>query len=182
MTKKEARQKAKNAYALWTSGDPGRPSQASRAIWTELEATDAFRRAGTVLLYMSIEGEVMTRDFIDRWSGTKRIALPVVKGDVLRLKAYDPSCLQEGYRGITEPSDDAVDIDPSEVGLAVIPGAAFARNGSAVLRLGRGGGFYDRLLPLLECPRIGVCYSCRVLEEIPTDPWDIALDGLITDK
>ena len=182
MTKKEARQKANSAYAEWHSTDPEGPVRASRRIWAGLEATESFHRAGTVLLYMSIDGEVMTREFIDKWSGSKRIALPLVKGETLQLKAYDPSRLKKGYRGITEPSDNAEDIAPADVDLAVIPGAAFARNGTSVLRLGRGGGFYDRLLPLLDCPRIGVCYESRVLDDIPTDPWDIALDGLISEK
>lgn len=180
MTKKEAREIAKNAFAQWRDSDPEGPERASREIWARVEATDAFRGAGTVLLYMSIKGEVMTSEFIRKWSGTKKIALPLVDGDTLVLKAYDPSRLKEGYRGIIEPSDDAEDIDVTKIDLAIVPGAAFAINGGKVLRLGRGGGFYDRLLPLLDCPTVGVCYACRVLKDIPTDPWDIALDTMIT--
>lgn len=183
MTKQEARKAAKTAFEAWTAGNPESQEAASRIIMERVEASGEFRSAGTVLAYMSIRGEVMTRDLIDRWHGQKRIVLPLVKGGSLALKLYDPSRLVEGYRGIIEPTEDAVDIDPSEIDLAIVPGAAFTvRNDGTVLRLGRGGGFYDRLLPHLDCPAFGVCYSCRVLDDIPTDPWDRPLDRLFTEK
>lgn len=46
-------------------------------------------------------------------------------------------------------------------------------------RLGRGGGYYDRLLPLLSCPKIGVCFPFRVLENLPVDTWDAKVDAVI---
>lgn len=182
MTKKETRAVAKAAYEAWTLAHPDGPDSASEAIWSQIEASGEFREAGTVLVYMSIRGEVLTGGFIDRWHKVKRIAIPLVKGDSLTLKVYDPGHLVKGYRGIIEPSDDAADIDPADIDLAIVPGAAFAvKDGGKVLRLGRGGGFYDRLLPLLRCPAFGVCYSCRLLADIPTDPWDRPLDGLYTE-
>lgn len=183
MTKKETRAAAKAAFEEWTSACPEGPQNASESIWQQVEASSEFRSASTVLVYMSIRGEVLTRDFIDRWHTRKRIAIPLVKGDTLTLKLYDPSRLVEGYRGIIEPSDDAEEIATSEIDLAIVPGAAFKKQADGqVLRLGRGGGFYDRLLPLLNCPAFGVCYSCRLMDDIPTDPWDRPLDGLFTEN
>lgn len=183
MTKKEIRKNAKTAFEAWATVHPEGPETASRAIMERIGTSAEFRDASTVLVYMSIRGEVLTRDFIDRWHGVKRIAIPLVKGDTLELKLYDPDLLVEGYRGIVEPSEAAVDIAPDEIDLAIIPGAAFSvRDDGAVLRLGRGGGFYDRLLPRLDCPTFGVCYSCRLMDEIPTDPWDRPLDRLFTEQ
>ena len=182
MTKQEARETAKKAYGLWKAASPSGPFDASETIWERVEGAQAFRKAGTVLLYMSIEGEVMTRDFISKWSGTKRIALPLVKGRDLVLKEYSHDRLKEGYRGIIEPSDNAPDIPLEEIDLAIVPGTAFAIYDSKVLRLGRGGGFYDRLLSRAKCPTIGVCYSCRLLKDLPTDPLDVVLDDLVTEK
>ena len=145
-------------------------------IWSRLEALEEFRSARTVLMYMDIDGEVPTRSFIARWAGSKRIAIPVVKGEDIELRLYNPDALTEGYMGITEPTDDAPFVSPSEIDLAVIPGIAFTREGA---RLGHGKGFYDRMLPMLGCPRLGVCFDYRIVSSIPTDPWDEFVDGLV---
>lgn len=180
MTKAEARSAAKKAFEAWLADDGDGPERESAVIWKKVEESPAFVNAGTVLLYMSIRGEVLTRAFIDRWQGKKRIAIPLVQGERLILKQYDPNLLKEGYRGIVEPSADALEISPDEIDLAIVPGCAFSIKDSEVLRLGRGGGFYDRLLPYLDCPKIGVCYSCRIADDIPCDPWDVRLDGLVS--
>lgn len=151
----------------------------SAAIWERLEAMPAFWAADCVLLYMAMPGEPLTEAFIGRWHGRKRIVLPVVVGDGLELREYDPELLKEGYMGIWEPSEAALPVNPSEVDLAVVPGVAFAPMDGAVVRLGHGGGFYDRLLPRLDCPLIGVGYSFRLVDSLPADPWDVRLDGAI---
>lgn len=181
MTKKEARAAAKAAFEAWVEQDPSGQEKASRLIWEQVEASREFRDAATVLVYMSIRGEVKTDESISRWHKSKRIAVPLVKGESLALKLYDPERLATGYRGIVEPTEDAVDISPEEIGLAIVPGAAFCSKDGRILRLGRGGGFYDRLLPSLDCPLFGVCYSCRMMDDIPTDPWDVTLDKLFTE-
>ena len=146
----------------------------SEAIWRQVEESEEFRNASTVLLYMAIPGEVPTREFIDKWSGRKRIVIPKVNGEELDLYEYDPSRLQEGYKGIQEPSEDAKKVCPEEIDLALVPGVAFTGEGS---RLGRGKGFYDRLLPHLKCPCAGVGFSFRWIDEIPSDPWDVSLQS-----
>jgi len=178
LAKKDIRRRMKGLQQEFT---PEQAEEESKAIWSAIESCEAFRNASTVLLYMNIPGEVETRSFIERWKGRKRIAIPLVKGDRLELKEYDAHKLTEGYKGILEPSEDAVTVGVSELELAVVPGVAFARleNGRAA-RLGRGGGFYDRLLPALECPCIGVCYSYRLVDTVPTEDWDRSLDGVVT--
>ena len=161
-----------------SAGEAGLDS-ASASIWHQLEALPEFINAECVLIYMSIPGEVQTRGFIARWRSKKRFVLPLVCGERLEIRAYGSQWLVPGYRGIEEPSAEAPLVDPSEVELALVPGMAFARTPSGVLRMGRGGGFYDRLLPQLSCPTIGLCYSYRLLDSIPTDPWDIPLTNVI---
>ena len=140
-------------------------------ILRRVESLPAFARARTILLYMSMPGEVPTKSFIDKWASSKRIVLPLVKGDELELREYDPAKLREGYRGILEPSDDCAPIDPSEIDFALVPGVAFDGNN----RLGRGKGFYDRLLPRLRCPAYGAAFSFRIVDKVPADPWDAPL-------
>ena len=147
------------------------------AIWAAVESLDGFAKASAVLLYCSLPDEVSTGDFIRKWHHQKRIILPLVSGDTLLLKEYVPERTHPGYKSIIEPDEDLPDIDPAVIDLAIIPGVAFDRKG---LRLGRGKGFYDRLLPALACPTLGVAYRCQLLEALPADPWDRKVSLVIT--
>ena len=159
--------------------ESGAAASESRRILSALEALPEFRAAGCVLIYMSIPGEVETAEFVEKWSGSKTIVLPRVKGDVLELLRYDRNALQEGYKGILEPSDMAEAVEAGSIDFAVIPGLAFApcpRGG--FYRMGRGKGFYDRLLPLLKCPVAALAFPFRLLESIPLDDWDVPVKYL----
>lgn len=135
-----------------------------------------WKSASTVLLYHALPGEVDLTVLMD--VPGKRVALPLVEGDSLLLKEYLPGTLVRGYAGIMEPPFSAPDVELSEIGLAIIPGVAFDPEGH---RLGRGRGFYDRLLPGLRCPLVGAAYSWQMVEKVPTDPWDVSLDLVVTD-
>jgi len=120
--------------------------------------------------------EVPTPSFIERWHSRKRIVLPVVEGDSLLLREYQPGCLAPGWKGILEPTSEAPLVSPAEIDLALVPGVAFDLSGG---RLGRGRGFYDRLLPSLHCPLIGLCPASRLVPAVPMDSWDVRLDKVI---
>lgn len=152
---------------------------AATMISSRIESLPEFAEAWTVLAYCALPDEVATAGFIARWCGHKRIVLPVVKGDALELRLYDPSKLRPGYKGILEPSDDAEVIDPADIDLAIIPGMAFDSSGH---RLGRGGGFYDRLIPQLHCPLVGICFSCQLVPDVPVEPFDRTLDIVISEN
>ena len=173
----------------------GQARAESDRILAEVESLPAFRDAACVLVYMALPDEVQTAPLLERWAAHKRLVIPRVAGEELELCEYDPTRLQPGYRGIQEPAPDARLVDPAEIDFALIPGTAFTseqsdaggfggtppyqKTSKAVRRLGRGKGFYDRLMPFLNCPTYGICYPFRVLQDIPTDPWDRPLDGLV---
>lgn len=162
---------------------PEEEMRLSQSIWQQVETLEEFTAARCILTYMSLPGEVLSQPFIEKWARVKRFAIPLVCGEGrLSLRQYDPSRLQEGYRGILEPSPEAIIIRPDEIDFAIVPGVAFAAGKGGVIRLGRGGGYYDRLLPLLHCPKFGVAYSFRLLESLPSDPWDATLDGVVTER
>lgn len=143
---------------------------------------EVFQKASCVLAYMALKGEVETAEFLAKWAKNKRMVIPKVVGDELELRLYDPNCLVEGYAGILEPSGEALIVPPTEIQLALVPGLAFARDTQRpdlVWRMGRGKGFYDRFLPSLNCPVYGVAFPFRVVPELPLDPWDKPLGGLI---
>jgi len=149
------------------------------AIWSRVERCEQFRQADCVLIYSSIPGEVPTHGFIRKWENQKRFVLPAVSGDGLVLREYDPEHLAPGYMGIVEPDAEAREVSPEEIGFALIPGVAFMKKGERLWRLGRGKGYYDRLLPRLGCPKAGVYFSFRLLDDIPLDSWDQPLDDII---
>lgn len=166
MDKKEIRTMLAARKAAMT---PAERAEEEARLWARVEALDAFQAASTVLLYCSLPDEVSTSGFMERWARRKRLILPLVCGDDLLLKEYDPSRVHPGYRGIIEPDGDLPSLAPQSVDFALVPGVAFTPDG---YRLGRGKGFYDRLLPQLRCPTAGVCYSCQILDDLPLDPWD----------
>ena len=188
MTKQEIRAAMRAASGRLDPGSAGQPvargvdlpafdpAQACRAALSALRSIPEFLNARCILTYMPLPGEV---DCTPLLASGRRFVLPRVVGDDLELRLYDPSLLVEGYRGIREPSTDAPLVGAGDIDLAIIPGVAFDRSG---MRLGHGCGYYDRLLARLNCPKIGICFSYRLVERIPAEPWDRPVDILITEE
>lgn len=153
----------------------------SETVMAQVEQLEVFQRARTVLMYWSMDDEVQTHRFVERWYRDKVVLLPCVDGDDLRLRQYTgPECLVAGEQfGIGEPTGPewtALD----EVELIVVPGVAFDRTGN---RMGRGRGFYDRLLKSTpNAVKIGVAYEFQMLEEIPVESHDVKMDIVISEK
>jgi len=130
-------------------------------------------------MYNSLEDEVQTPNFIAKWSGEKNFYLPVVKQNDLVFRKYNPAivCQKSGY-GIMEPRGDDF-VDYNKVDLVIVPGVAFDRK---MNRLGRGKGFYDRFLPKLKAPKLGICFDFQLLDKIPTEETDIKMDFLVSEN
>lgn len=146
----------------------------------KLEQHPKFVSARTVLLYYSLGDEVQTHDFVEKWHRQKTILLPVVKGDVLELRVYTgKQSLKTGEAyHIEEPIGEAFTAY-DKIDFSVIPGVSFDAQGN---RLGRGKGYYDKLLPLLPSYNIGICYNFQVSEKIPTEPFDRIMDEVWTEN
>ena len=62
----------------------------------------------------------------------------------------------------------------------IVPGVGFTKFGD---RLGRGGGYYDALLKEnSEALKIGICHDFQLVDELPIEEHDIAMDYVFTDK
>jgi 5-formyltetrahydrofolate cyclo-ligase len=154
----------------------------SRAICEALARHPAYAGARCVALFdaMPVEPHVELL-----WAlAPRRFVYPRVHGDQLVLHevpALDALHAAPGAR-YREPQPGAyADVDSAEVDLIVVPGLAFTRDG---LRLGRGGGYYDRLLAQLSprAAKIGVCFEMQIVSELPIEPHDIRLDAVITEE
>ncbi len=89
--------------------------------------------------------------------------------------------LVPGTWGILEPPENSRKVVPAEeIDLAVVPGLAFDRQFN---RLGYGAGYYDRFLPKLKknAVKAGICYSIQLIDQIPVEAFDIAMDIIVTD-
>lgn len=145
-----------------------------------LEETDLFRQASCVALYHAIPGEVQTAEFIEKWHEEKKLLLPVIEGNDLHLVLYTgKDSLKAGVFGILEPTEEAQTVSEEEIDLMLVPGVAFDRQHN---RLGRGKGYYDRLLATLKAPKVGICYDFQLLDTIPTESFDKKMDMIMTEK
>ena len=152
---------------------------AAQQVFDTLEKTAAFMLAEKVLMYHSLPDELSTRSFLEKWSGRKKFFLPRVNGVNLDILPYDRSRMALGSFHIEEPQgDDTVGID--EIELVIVPAIAYDRRGN---RVGRGKGYYDRLLADTRATKIGVGYHFQLLdEEIPAEEHDVSVDMVITDR
>lgn len=148
---------------------------ASEAAFAILEQTAAFMMADKILMYHSLPDELSTHAFLNKWKGRKSFYLPRVNGVNLDILPFEESRLELGAFHIEEPSGDNT-VSPEEIELVVVPGMAYDRRGN---RLGRGKGFYDRLLASTKATKVGIAYEFQLLDEIPAEPHDISMDIVI---
>lgn len=149
----------------------------SKGICDKIEANPAFRKAKTIMAYWSMEDEVHTHEFIQKWVKEKRIILPVVNGDKLELKEFKGvNELVAGDRfGIPEP-DGPIFQNPLDIELIIVPGVAFDKDGN---RMGRGKAYYDKLLRTSKAYKLGICFSFQVFENVPFDELDVRMDEVL---
>ncbi|WP_321518761.1 5-formyltetrahydrofolate cyclo-ligase [uncultured Bacteroides sp.] len=151
----------------------------SEKLFFHLESLPTFQKAKIILLYHSLKDEVRTHSFIEKWKEEKTILLPVVEGENLKLRIHkDSSSLRTGAYGIEEPTGKLF-TEYDKIDMAIIPGISFDAHGN---RLGRGKGYYDRLLPDIKAYKIGICFAFQVSEDIPTEPHDTKMDLVITEN
>ena len=152
--------------------------EASAHLAQMLYASPLYRQATTIYGYLPYNQEVRTIPMLEQaLAEGKRVAVPKVYGDEMRfLYIDDLSRVEKGYAGIPEPIDDEpVAEDPTA--LVLMPGLAFDRMGH---RIGYGGGFYDKFLSAEpDHPTLALCYGFQMLDELPTEEFDIPVDCVL---
>ncbi len=161
---------------------PDEHADASARIAGHLMALPAFTEARSILLYAPLPREPDLRAVIEhaRDRGVT-VLLPRSRREPAAIEVVplgsDPlDELPPDELGVPAPTGEAA--DPATIDLAIVPGVAFDAGGG---RLGRGGGYYDRLLAMLppSTKAIGVCFAAQVVAAVPRDSHDRRVDRVV---
>lgn len=169
----ELRRKIKSLKAMML--DFEKEVQAEK-VFEHLEKTAAFLLSDHILMYHSLPDELGTHAFLRKWRSHKHFYLPRVNGVNLEILPYDESRLELGAFHIEEPTGNN-SISPEDLELIVVPAVAYDRSGN---RLGRGKGFYDRLLNETKATKIGVGFDFQLLDSVPVEQHDVRMDMVIS--
>jgi 5-formyltetrahydrofolate cyclo-ligase len=165
--------------AAVASLSPATRMAASEAIVQQLLGHPHFAAARVVALFSPLPSEPDPVPLM-KFSPGKTYCFPRVDGGRLAFhRVADAGALHPGFRDILEPAEHpGTRVAPEELDLIVVPGLGFTPRGD---RLGRGAGFYDRLLAegAPATKTIGVCFSIQLTRQIPTEPHDRPVDAVI---
>jgi len=164
---------------------PAQRAAAAEAIAARIAHLASFAAARCVLLTLAFRSEWDTLPLVRAaLAGGKTVALPRVDAHarMLELRAIrDPAVdVAPGYQGIPEPRPSCPMLAPAAVDWVLVPGVAFDPAGR---RLGYGGGFYDRLLPLLAAGavRVAGAFDVQVVARVPAAPHDLVVNAVVTE-
>ncbi|HEX3720544.1 MAG TPA: 5-formyltetrahydrofolate cyclo-ligase [Verrucomicrobiae bacterium] len=155
---------------------------ASAEAGERLRGQAVWKEARSVLLYSAIAGELDLSPLIDLALESGKIALlPRFAAGMGTYEAVRVSHLQRdcapGKFGIAEPGAHCVVFPLNSLDLALAPGLGFDLVGH---RLGRGQGYYDRLLAQIAGAKCGVAFDSQVVGEIPAEAHDIHMNFILT--
>lgn len=137
-----------------------------------------YKEAKTIYGYLPYNQEVRTVPMLEQaMREGKRVAVPKCYGDEMRFIYMDDlSKVEKGYANIPEPIADAPVAD-DKTALVLMPGMAFTKDGK---RMGYGGGFYDKFLAAEpDHPTVALCYDFQMVEDLPTEEYDIPVDCVL---
>lgn len=148
----------------------------SAAAVKQFQGLEIFRSARAVGAYMPRPDEVDVRPLFQSLKKTFYIPAFDEASGGYRMARLTTE-LKKGRFGILEPAAPVFAAE-DELDLIIVPGVAFDRTGH---RIGRGGGFYDRLLPQYHAVRAGICFGFQCLDTAPAQEHDIRMDWVVTE-
>lgn len=148
-------------------------------IMDKVLASEAFKKAKSIFVYVSLEKEPDTYRLIKAaLEAGKTVCVPKCskKPEMKAVRITSLDDLRPGRFGIPEPaSDEAYE---GKTDLSVVPCVRAAKDGR---RLGHGGGFYDWFLQRNESYKLCLCRSRLLCDSIPVETFDVLMDEVVTD-
>jgi 5-formyltetrahydrofolate cyclo-ligase len=153
--------------------------RAGERVAERVASTREFAEAARVVVYAATEDELPTVNLVERaLAAGKPVLWPRVRGaGQIEVAAAAPRDLVPDAAGMAAPPPSAPAIALARSDLVIVPGVAFTRAG---MRLGRGGGLYDRLLATSPATSIGVAFDIQLADELPVESHDRAVDLVVT--
>jgi 5-formyltetrahydrofolate cyclo-ligase len=154
----------------------------SERLCAQLKEQIFFQQAKAILFFAPLPEELDLWPLLkDALAEGKVVALPCFDSDnqmylPRRVKDIHVEILS-GKFGIREPSASCIAIPLDDLDLILVPGVAFNLSGH---RLGRGKGFYDRLLQNFSGEKIGIAFDEQIVAEIPAEKTDVRMDLILT--
>lgn len=168
--------------------------KAAQSVTDNLTSAAIWKETACILAYMALPGELNTEPVLKAaWQTNKLVFIPqICAQNIIFRRIHSLARVNPGNFGIREPDSQStawnIQSCPGPT-LVLVPGLAFDKSGN---RLGRGGGFYDRFLrQIRDAPRsvglsaplcMAFCYEKQIIPDIPVEPWDEKMDGLLTDS
>jgi 5-formyltetrahydrofolate cyclo-ligase len=159
----------------------GERAALSQALCSQIPPNPLWQNARAVLLFTALADEAdITPLLDDALLAGKQVALPrfdAASGAYVAGLVQKPSELVPGRFGVLEPPAGCPLIPLNQLDLAFVPGVAFDFTGR---RLGRGKGFYDRLLAEVRGHKCGVAFDAQIVAAVPEEPHDIRVNSILT--
>jgi 5-formyltetrahydrofolate cyclo-ligase len=157
---------------------------ASAQIRTRLKEQVFWQNAASILFFASMPDEVDVWPLLEETSaGGKTATLPrydSANNDYIACRVQNLQTeIGAGQFGIREPKAGCSEIPLERLGLILVPGVAFDLHGC---RLGRGRGFYDRLLTEIQGIKCGVAFDEQIVDAVPAGSLDVRMDFVLTPK
>lgn len=144
----------------------------SCAVCRHILASAAYQNARVIGGYIPMQHEVDVRPVLeDALAQGKTLVLPLCSNPpfMTMRRVGSMTELTPGAYGIPEPPADSESVQPSEIDLLLVPLEGIDHRG---FRLGKGGGYYDRLLADTDVYSIGCALTWQWVEEVPREAWD----------
>lgn len=159
----------------------------SRVLVNALQSRgELWQSAGTVALFGGLRNEPdLISDFAPwlRERGWRTVLFAMQGVELHPYAVHGPHDLKRGPLGVWEPVENPANAVPiAELTLILVPGLAFADHDGT--RLGRGGGYFDRLLsrPEVTAQRLGICFEAQILPGVPHEAHDARVPSLLTER
>ena len=144
-------------------------------LWAKVAELEQYHRAGSVMAFVGFGSEPDTDPLFARLAVEgKRLLLPRVEPLGIVVADGDSPLVASSF-GVKEPSGPALDV--GEIDLVIVPGLAFTPAGD---RLGYGRGYYDRFLPSVAAPSVGVCFTDQLVDEMPVTDRDVRVGMVVS--
>ncbi len=158
----------------------------SRKIADSFLQLPLLKEAKTIMLYVGVKNEVQTKGLIEKLlQQGKRVIVPVTefkKRELLLSEIKGWPDLEQKGTGLIEPKRDKIrPVEAKGLGLIVVPGVVFDREG---YRIGTGFGFYDKLLRKISrrISLVGFCFEENLVERLTAESHDVKMNIVVTDR